>query len=286
MQGEGRRGLPLRHGPPDRIEEHATRCLAEEPGAGTRDAALLAPGFFGRKRAEDDLRLANEVLRQKYQTSAQDLAQANRELRKALTELEILKESALDANPLTGLPGGTTIERRVQQALSAREPLVVIYADLDHFKAYNDSYGYQSGNAVISFTARTLLRIVLLDDQATRDGHFVGHIGGDDFLVLVRREHLDALTTRILRTFDQGIRAFFRAEDVGRGWIMTHDRRGDPRQIPITSLSLAGVDLSLGTYDQAFQVSEACAEVKRLAKVQEGSCFFLDRRGPSPAARP
>lgn len=196
-------------------------------------------------------------------------------LREAVAELKRLNRLALDANPMTGLPGNTVVAEHIKNALGNMENVCVIYADLDNFKAYNDKYGFAMGDDIILFTAQ-----VLKDALAAvnlRDG-FVGHIGGDDFVAIVPSEKAEALAHRVIRAFDDGIAGFYNEEDLARECIRTRNRQGVIQTFPLMSISMAGADLAHGIYSQYLQVNDACAEAKKEAKRMPGSVFFRDRR--------
>jgi len=262
---------------PDHIEGRIQAFLAQHPEMQAADYAI--PNFFDRKRGEEELRRSNQVLADNLMAQTSDLAEANRALREALAEVERLRRAALDANPLTGLPGGVSVEKRIAAALEEQAPLAVVYVDLDQFKAFNDTYGFLAGNDVLKFTARCLEEVF----GGPADGHFVGHVGGDDFVVLVDREQLRPLTREFARRFDEGIREFYDDDALEHGCIEATDRAGTHSTFPIMTVSMGAVDLVRDAYTQAFQVSTACAEVKGVAKGIPASALFVDRRG-SPAS--
>jgi len=258
---------------PDHIEARIHDYLEAHPSDdGVRSYEI--PNFFARKRDAEELRRDNQVLADNLLSQATDLAAANRALREALSQVERLRQLALDANPLTGLHGGVTVEKRIGEALLGGAPLAALYVDLDNFKAFNDSYGFLKGNEVLKFAARCLLDVVGEND----DQHFVGHIGGDDFMVLVPSDQLAETAAAIAETFDGGIGRFYEEADIRRGYIEIAGRRGDRAAFPIMTVSMGAVDLTRRAYTQAFQVSSACAEVKALAKAEPGSTLFVDRR--------
>lgn len=204
-------------------------------------------------------------------------------MRDLLLEQEARAIYALDCNPLTRLPGNITIERRLDAALAAALPLCAVYVDLDNFKAFNDTYGFDAGSRVILYTAEVLSRVLA---EREPEAGFVGHIGGDDYLFLCHAHQVEGVAEAILAAFEEGIGAFYRPEDLARGYIETKDRRGETRRYGTVTLSMGAVDLRRGAYAKAFQVSEACVEVKGVAKSMSGHAFFMDRRGtpPEPAA--
>jgi len=196
-------------------------------------------------------------------------------LREAVAELKRLNRLAMDANPMTGLPGNTLVMEHIKNALENKENVCVIYADLDNFKAYNDKYGFAMGDDIILFTVRVLkeaLAAVNLEDG------FVGHIGGDDFVVIVPSEKAEALAVRVIKAFDDGVGRFYNEEDLARECICANNRQGEFQTFPLMSISMAGVDLAHGAYSQYLQVNDACAEAKKEAKRLPGSAFFRDRR--------
>jgi len=181
-------------------------------------------------------------------------------LHEALVEVERLRELALDANPLTKLPGNNTIAQTIQDAIDRAKPVTVIYADLDNFKAYNDKYSFSEGDRILKAAAQLFqaaIRSVCGKDE------FVGHIGGDDFVIMVPSEHTRKVGEEIIGRFDQSIVAFYNAEDRERGYISTSDRQGNPRRFPIMSVSLAGVHLTECKCSHFLEVAAICAEVKK-----------------------
>ena len=140
------------------------------------------------------------------------------------------------ANPLTRLPGNLALEREIKKRLDSGDPFSVCYCDLDNFKAYNDKYGYEAGDRVIFHTAQTIMNSVRdLGDN----GDFVGHIGGDDFVVVTTPAR-DKLTCKaIAETFDGSIVKFYHAEDLARGSIDIENRSGTLERFPIMSITMA-----------------------------------------------
>ena len=196
-------------------------------------------------------------------------------LRAAMVELEALRLLALDANPNTGLPGNNSINKIITETLQNNEAGCMIYADLDNFKAFNDKYGFARGDAVIQFTADILKKAVKANGC---DDAFIGHIGGDDFVLLVPCEKNHDVADAIKNWFDQGIIAFYNSEDALAQCIRTSDRQGRSKTFPLMSISMAGVDLANRKFSQYLQVNDACAEMKKKAKEAAGSCFVSDRR--------
>ncbi len=180
------------------------------------------------------------------------------------------------ANPLTRLPGNLALEREIKKRLDSGEPFSVCYCDLDNFKAYNDKYGYEAGDRVIFHTAQTIMNSVrALGDN----GDFVGHIGGDDFVVVTTPVR-DKLTCKaIAETFDGSIVKFYHAEDLARGSIEIENRSGTLERFPIMSITMAIVSGVKGDFPSTHVIAERAAELKKYLKKYAGSNYLSERRG-------
>ena len=196
-------------------------------------------------------------------------------LRFAMLELERLNKLALDANPNTGLPGNNSVAKAISDAILNETPVCVIYADLDYFKAFNDKYGFARGDDVIRFTAGLLTRAVAESDIRNA---FIGHIGGDDFILMVDSEKCKGVCESIVSRFDESISGFYDEADSEAKCLLSLNRKGEPVEFPLMSISLAGVDLTQRSLTQYLEVNDACAELKKKAKAIPGSSFCIDRR--------
>ncbi len=196
-------------------------------------------------------------------------------LRKATKELQHLYKLALDSNPITGLPGNNSIRQNIEKAISTDSKQFVIYADLDNFKAYNDKYGFARGDDIIHYTASLLKESLAI---AANADSFLGHIGGDDFVLLIPKNKLEKTVNFIIGHFDQKIPSFYSNEDSAQKGIKTKNRQGEPCSYPLLSISLGAVNISWSNYQHYLEVNDACAQVKKKAKEIQGSSFFLDRR--------
>ncbi len=188
----------------------------------------------------------------------------------------VQSQKAIELNPLTELPGNLTIQRKIQDAIKSNAPFAVIYADIDHFKAYNDYYGFFKGDEVLLFLSQ-----VLNDAKNcwgnTRD--FLGHIGGDDFVMIVAPDKVDKLCEGCIDLFDKGILDFYDKKDRMAEGIETFDRQGKLLHFPITTLSLAVVTNEKRKFSTHLEVAEIAAEVKKKVKQLTGSAYLKDRRG-------
>lgn len=191
-------------------------------------------------------------------------------------ELKRMKEIAENANPLTKLPGNIVIQEQTEKRIKDNKKFVLIYSDLDNFKAFNDEYGVHAGDEVITFTAK------ILKDAVSKSGgesDFVGHEGGDDFLVLTTPERTEAITGYIIKNFNEGIVKFYSKEDIGRGYIEGKSRdTGQAVRFPIMALSMAGVSNVQVDIKSYAQITNIAAEVKKAAKRIGGSKLIMNRR--------
>ncbi|MCX7746084.1 MAG: response regulator [Clostridia bacterium] len=179
------------------------------------------------------------------------------------------------ANPLTGLPGNIEIQTEINSRIAKKEMFAVVYADLDNFKAYNDVYGFSSGDRAIKLTADILSDNV---HSYASPGDFLGHVGGDDFVIVMSTSRVDALCEGIIKDFDKKILDLYSLEDKEKGYITTTNRQGEVMQYPIMSISIAVVSNERRVLLSHLQVAEIAAEVKKIAKSKTGSVYFKDRR--------
>jgi len=175
-------------------------------------------------------------------------------------------------NPLSGLPGNPTITEEIESRLARGDHFTLLYVDIDRFKEFNDHYGFTRGDSVITMLAEVLVQV------SGAEQRFVGHIGGDDFVLLARADEAESLAEGITRRFDERIRALYDAEDRARGWIEARDRRGRLRRFPIATVSIGIVNVPPGRFKGATAAARAAAEVKEVAKRMPGSAWAVDRR--------
>ncbi len=178
-------------------------------------------------------------------------------------------------NPSTRLPGTTEIEREIKRRMELGEFFAVCYADLDHFKEYNDRYSYYDGDRVIYLLSRILHDVVrgMLGKQG-----FVGHIGGDDFIFVLPIENIAAVCSEVLDVFDTLVPFQYNEQDRRAGYYFGKDRRGQLHRVPLMTLSIGVVTNQHRRFAHPAQVSELATEMKSYAKTQAGSVFVVDRR--------
>lgn len=189
--------------------------------------------------------------------------------------LRKLEEMYRDASPLTRLPGGIAIENVLKKRLESHNPLAFCVLDLDNFKAFNDRYGYANGSEVIKETARIIENAVKL--KGTPDD-FIGHVGGDDFVVITTPDHMREISTEVIKQFDNSIPGFYDPEDRAQGHILGKTRQGIEMQFPIMTISIAIVTNERRKFINALEASEIAAELKDYAKTIPKSVFVVDKR--------
>lgn len=191
-------------------------------------------------------------------------------------ELKKMKLKAENANPLTKLPGNIVIQEEVERRINNDQKFTVIYCDLDNFKAFNDNYGIHAGDNAIKLAASIFKEAVA---QKGNPEDFIGHEGGDDFILLTTPDNAEEIGNYITAEFDKRIRSLYKKDDLERGYIMARPRRGDQIiKFPIMSVSLAGVTNKVRPISSYGEVTNIAAEVKHIVKQTPGSCLIIDRR--------
>ncbi|MDT8998397.1 phosphodiesterase [Paucibacter sp. APW11] len=180
------------------------------------------------------------------------------QLVRSVTEARI--EAARHANPLTFLPGNIPLSQHIGRLLSSGREFVAAYADLNQFKPFNDQYGYWRGDEMI----RLVARVIGAHCDSQRD--FVGHVGGDDFVMLFQSDDWEQRCEQIVGRFNELARNLFDAEALEAGGIMAEDREGNLRFHPCTTLSIGAVRVAPGRLHRAEDVASAAAAAKRQAK--------------------
>lgn len=192
------------------------------------------------------------------------------DLLREITRMQL--DAARYANPLTQLPGNVPIDEHVDALLAGGERFVVCHVDLDRFKPFNDLYGYRVGDQIIKAVAR------LLSEQADPAQDFVGHIGGDDFIVIFRSEDWHRRCLRALEAFPAATRRFYRAEHLRARGYATEDRQGQVVFHELVGLSLGVVRVPAGYGGSGHQIAESATAAKHQAKCRGGNTLFVERR--------
>lgn len=178
-------------------------------------------------------------------------------------------------NPLTGLPGNTLIEEEINHRLRIDEHFALLYIDLDNFKAFNDAYGFARGDLVIKLLARLLTE---LKQEDADDQLFLGHIGGDDFAILLPPDKIESFCERLISNFEAQVTSLYDPADIERGYLAREDRYQVVRQIPLQTVSIGVVTTKNRSLASYHDISRVAAEMKHLAKRQNGSVYVIDRR--------
>ena len=232
-------------------------------------SAVIPVVFLEMERAEHGL-TAMEVGADELLTA--DMTPAERAMRLQVTLNRANRD--VSVHPSTRLPGTAQIERDIKERIGSGDLFAVCYADLDHFKEFNDRYGYNRGDGVIGIVARILRDVV----RAYAPSGFIGHIGGDDFIFNVPLELMDVCCREILAIFDELIPYQYSEADRDRGHFVAKDRRGNVHEIPLMTLSIGVVTNRHRDFSHPARVSELATEMKSYAKTLPGSVHAVDRR--------
>ncbi|GAB4271361.1 MAG: hypothetical protein Kow0092_26080 [Deferrisomatales bacterium] len=226
--------------------------------------------FSARKKDEDKVR-ALQLGADDYVTKPFSIT----ELGARIDRLIKRTRTGVSASSTTGLPGSVSLEQVILERIRRKAPLAVLYVDADHFKAFNDRYGFSRGDSVIRQTADILLDAV---QELGNPDDFVAHIGGDDFVVVTTPQRAVPVADAIVGRFDGIIPYYYDAEDRQRGGIETEDRRGRRAFFPLMSLSIAIVTNETRRFDHPGEVADVAVELKKFAKRRSGSLWVKDQR--------
>jgi GGDEF domain-containing protein len=200
------------------------------------------------------------------------------ELRARLDTMLRRAERDVRVHPSTRLPGAPEIEADIGRRLEGGEKFAVCYADLDHFKEYNDRYSYFEGDRVIRILAKILHDVV---KGLVPEGSFVGHIGGDDFIYIIPVHNVKEVSEEIVSIFDSLVPYQYSEQDRRAGYFFGKDRRGQLHRVPLMTVSIGIVTNERRIFVNAAQVSELATEMKSYAKTLPGSVYIMDRRHDS-----
>jgi len=221
--------------------------------------------------------LANVVLDQELpESSANSSDNLERDIREMMRKIQESQQLCLDASPLTRLPGNIAIEQVLKEKMVQGEKFALCYIDLDDFKAYNDRYGYARGSELIKLTGEIIYRT---KDDCGDSNDFVGHIGGDDFVLITAPENVEPVCEAIITAFDRAAPDFYDDEDRARGFIEGTDRYGVTRRFPLMSISIAVVTDSRRNFKSPIEIAQIASEIKDYVKSLPGSNYLVDRRG-------
>jgi diguanylate cyclase (GGDEF)-like protein len=187
-----------------------------------------------------------------------------------------------DTSPLTGLPGNSEISRRVEALIVDRVPFALAHADLDRFKAYNDRYGFARGDAAIRATAEvltnTLAELAASCEADPLEVCFIGHVGGDDFVLLIDPEAVNDLCATIIERFDAMAPTLYDPDDAARGHIEIEDRRNERHRVGIMTISIGVATTRHRPMTSLAEASAIATEMKHAAKLERVSAYRVDQR--------
>lgn len=185
------------------------------------------------------------------------------------------KKMSVDANPLTSLAGNAAIKSEAEKRLQLGKQFALLYIDISNFKSFNDKYGFQRGDDVIKYTADCLLSSIKAEFD---EEDFVGHIGGDDFVMITNPKKASTLAQRFIDKFDAGIQDFYDETDKRNGFIMSIDRQYNKKIFPIMTVSVAIISTEVSSLSHFADISKRAAELKLVAKRNEKSSYVFERR--------
>ena len=180
-----------------------------------------------------------------------------------------------DMNPLTGLPGNACIEREITRRLENGERFGFLYVDVNNFKAYNDYYGYYKGDQAIRQTADALGAVL---QAMGRESHFLGHVGGDDFIILTDAEVVEPMGEAILEEFARRVPELYAPEDRARGYIEVPNRRGELEAFPFMTLTVAGIASDQFAVSHVAELADRAFELKSHGKTRRRNVVVTERR--------
>ncbi len=185
--------------------------------------------------------------------------------------IEIEVANAKNLNPLSELPGNPVIEAQLEKVINLKHERIVLYFDVDNFKAYNDLYGFECGDRVLKQLTRVLREHI-------RPGYFLGHIGGDDFVAIVDTHSAQKLCELVIQAFDAFSAGFYSEKDRERGYVLVKNRQSVEEVFPLMTLSIVGVFSN--TYHNIYDLAEAAGALKKRCKQLQGSNCLLEHSDP------
>ncbi|MBI5043861.1 MAG: diguanylate cyclase [Nitrospirae bacterium] len=224
-----------------------------------------ATEFIGSGKFDHELRI-------KANDEVGDLAES---FKRMSQRLKLLEQMSLDASPLTRLPGNLAIEKELLSRIVSGEKFAFCYIDIDNFKAYNDKYGYAKGSIVLKEVGDIITAVVReLGDKED----FIGHIGGDDYVLITDPPKVGPICNEIIDRFDKTIPCFYNKDDLERGYIVALNRDNVKQSFPIMTVSIAVVTNEKRIISGTMQVAEIAAELKHYAKSIPRSIYVVDQR--------
>ena len=188
--------------------------------------------------------------------------------------LKVLEELNLDASPLTGLPGNLAIENKIEQMLAKGEKFSLCQVDLDNFKPFADKYGYAWGSEVIKEVASLLTGYI---DEERMKEIFIGHIGGDDFVVIGEPDQVESICRKLVVDFEKRIMSYYAIEDAQNGYFIGKNRQGIRQKFPLITITAAIVTDDGSRFKNPLDMARMAAELKEYAKMLPGSNYVTEQ---------
>jgi len=246
-----------------------TRQLRQDPRTATISVIILTARGLSADKLEGFAIGADDYIVKPFDTP-ELLARVRGVLRRS-SEMK-------DESPLTGLPGNVRIQEEIEAKVASGGEFALLYSDLDHFKAFNDHYGFARGDQVIQDLGRLMQDV--LHELAPEDS-FVGHLGGDDFVVVMPPASAALVADTIVQRFDQRVVAFYDEEDQARGWIEVLNRRGESQRYSPLTISIGIASTQRRGFAHFAEVVAVATEMKNYTKGMTGSSWAIDRRAPT-----
>ncbi len=215
---------------------------------------------------------STEIEIQSLQGGADGFVRKSFDAEELVANVEALLRRSYQFNPLTKLPAAPYLHRQINARLAQNQPTAIVYADIDHFRPYNQMYGHGAGDQVL------LDLSALLVETLPTQGAFVAHLGGDDFIAVLSPATAETFAQTIVEHFRSLRDSFYSSDDLARNHILVEGRRSETRAVPLMTLSAALVTNERRVLTNYVQVSDLLAEVMRYLKSQGGGNWARDRR--------
>jgi diguanylate cyclase (GGDEF)-like protein len=244
-----------------------TRSLRQDPRTATISVIILTARGLSADKLEGFAIGADDYIVKPFDTP-ELLARVRGVLRR--------KREMKDESPLTGLPGNNRVQDEIESKVTSEQEFALLLVDLDRFKAFNDHYGFPRGDKVIVDLAQLMQGVVA---ELAGDEGFVGHLGGDDFVVVVSSTAAALVADTIVQRFDASVSGYYDDDDLSRGWIEVLNRRGEPQRYEPIALSIGVASTQRRTFQHFAEVMAVATEMKNFTKSTPGSSWAIDRRG-------
>jgi diguanylate cyclase (GGDEF)-like protein len=243
-----------------------TRQLRQEPRTAAISIIILTARGLSADKLEGFAIGADDYIVKPFDTP-ELLARVRGVLRRSM---EVKEES-----PASGLPGGVRVQEEIEARVSENRDFALLLVDLDHFKAFNDRYGFARGDEIIHEVAAMMGEVA---SELAGEDAFVGHMAGDDFAVVVPSAVAGLVADRLVERFDAAVGGFYEPEDRARGWIEVLNRRGEPQRFGPLTISIGVASTQRRTFAHYAEVLAVATEMRDFTKETAGSSWAIDRR--------